>query len=115
MRSYAAYSCIEDGLSSGAVLIIAHTVKEAKWLASQTYLSAYCEYFDLRVRWLRDESLLALADQDKLAQDVAHVVTDPVACESCKLWGYGVDADGNCRYCDSAAGEVLVDLLKKVQ
>ena len=112
MKPYIAYSRAEP--EGGSILIIANTAKEARLLA---WRSGECwnvdEWFDQAARWLRDKSILALADQDKLAAGIAHVVTDPLACESCGLWGCGIEEDGTCLWCDRWAGTLLAETIRK--
>ena len=113
MRAYSAFSR-SAGPQEGAVLVVAHTARAAKRIAWPLWLCWNMDdYTDLAMRWLRDENLLALADQDKLAAGIEHAVDSPLGCQSCKLWGYGVDADGACCHCGEPAGELLVKTLRR--
>ena len=54
--------------------------------------------------------LQKVADQAKLAGGEAHVIDSPVVCDHCEFWGFEVDADGRCEYCEEYAGDLLVGL-----
>jgi hypothetical protein len=112
MRAYIGCSR-EGGPEEGALLVITNTVREAKTLAWPE-LSNWFDYFewtDMSIRWLRDEHVMALADQSKLAAGESHVIDSPIGCESCKLWGYDVNPDGTCCGCGQPAGEELIRVL----
>ena len=112
MRTYSAYSSAE-GPREGAILVIANTAREAKNLAWKSgELFNVDEWTDLAVRWLRDEHIIKLADQIKLAAGQSHVVADPLACMSCERWGYEVDDAGFCCDCGEWAGLVLGEVMK---
>lgn len=113
MRAYMGYSR-GMGPQEGAVLVIANTAREAKPLAWGAWgLFDVDEYTDIAIRWLRDDHIMALADQKKLAADEPHVIDSPVGCKSCELWGCGVRNDGTCCYCDGPAGDELVRIIEK--
>lgn len=113
MRAYKAYSkSVENDESSS--LVIANTAKEAKALA---WKSGECRnverWTDLAVKWLRDEFVFALADQEKLATGEPHVVGDALlVCQACDWWGWDVDSEGTCCWCGEYAGDVLVGVLR---
>lgn len=90
----------------GAVLVFAHSAREAKPLAFGC-LGAWFEtdYIDTRVRRLRGDHayLLTLADQDKLSAGAAHVIDDPPSCQSCNRWGTPLSADMRCADCEAEA------------
>ena len=83
MRPYIAFSRY-GGAPEGAILVFAYTAKEARRLAWQ---SGEClnvdEWIDLAVRWKRDKSIYALADQEKLQAGLPHIISDPAGCASC--------------------------------
>lgn len=110
LKAYMAYSR-GLGPEEGAMLVIAHNTREAKRMAWPVLGDwGSDEYTDLAVRLLRDDHVLALADQQKLAAGEPHVVDSPTVCDACEFWGYAVDADGYCAYCDEYAGDLLVGL-----
>lgn len=92
------------GSSEGAVLIFAHTVKEAKkigwYICSDMMVD---EYIDMAVNRLRNEDYLyAQADQEKLDNSIAHVIDNPKICIECETWGSSpIGDDGFCDTCRS--------------
>ncbi len=102
MKPYMAYSR-EVGSCEGAVLVFAHTVKEAK-IEAWGIVSDYCtdEYTDMAVTWLKDRGfLLSQADPVKLAKGIPHIIESPILCKSCNLWGYKLNEQGYCEDCQS--------------
>lgn len=111
LKPYMAYSR-SSGAEEGAALVIAHHIREAKkmvWPVLRNWCAGI-EFTDLAVRLLRDSHFLALADQAKLAAGEPHVIDSPVVCDHCEFWGFEVDADGRCAYCEEYAGDLLVGL-----
>ncbi len=112
MKPYMAFSR-HDGPVEGAILVIANTAKEARWLAWQ---SGDCQnvenWLDQAVKLIRDKTIMALANQDKLARNESHVVWSPVGCKSCGYWGAGITADNLCCECNEFPGDELVHCLK---
>lgn len=109
MKPYVAFSRAV-GAEEGAILVIAHTSREAKKLAWQ---SGDCwnidGWTDLAIKLIRDCNLMPLADQEKIKRDIAHVVNQPAECENCHLWGAGLDCDGGmCSRCGEPPGERLI-------
>lgn len=112
MKTYIAYSS-SAGPTEGTILVIANTARKAKNLAWKSgELFNVDEWTDLAVRWLRDEYIMRLADQVKLAAGEPHVVAEPLACESCKAWGCEVDDNGICCGCGQWAGLALGEVMK---
>jgi hypothetical protein len=90
------------GSSEGAVLIFAHTAKEAKkvfWKACGGEIVE--EYIDARVVWLKDRPWLFLEiDLNKSAAAEAHVVVSPLSCARCETWGTSrIGDNGLCESC----------------
>lgn len=86
----------------GAVLVFAHTAKEARKLAYPFIESWFdnIEWIDMRAQRLRGkEHLYAEADQEKLKAGIPHVIESPRSCRSCCLWGSVIGEDGLCEYC----------------
>lgn len=110
MKPYMAYSR-HEGAIEGAILVIAATVKAAKKLAWGRCFNVD-DWTDLTVRLIRDESVLALADQDKLTAGIPHVIDDPLYCQACEIWGEGITLENRCCYCDEYPGDALVQRLK---
>ncbi len=102
MKPYMAYSR-EGGSCEGAILVFAHTVKEAKREAWGTVGEFFTdEYTDMAVNLLRDRDfLLEQADPIKLAQGIPHIIDSPITCEACNLWGYKLNELGYCEDCQS--------------
>lgn len=111
VKPYMAFSRF-DGPEEGAVLVLAQTAKEARRLAWQ---SGEClnvhDWIDLAVRWIKDATITALANQDKLKASVSHVVGSPAGCDACGYWGVGVTLEGLCCRCNQPPGEILICLL----
>ena len=101
LKSYMGYSR-GAGSEEGAVLIFAHSVKEARkvgWNKLGSDLTD--EYIDFAARlirkapWLREE-----ANAIKLANDEAHVIDNPKSCVECEKWGvYPIGEDELCEEC----------------
>ena len=90
-----------SGSEDGAVLIFAHTAKEARvvgWIAGGDILTD--DYSDFTANLLRNhEHLFACADQAKIKQDIPHMVMEPPFCAECGMWGDVIGADGLCDGC----------------
>lgn len=113
LKAYMACSRAE-GPVEGAILVIAHTWREARDMAWE---SGECfnveDWLDQAVYVLRDPTRgLALADQEKLRMRIPHIVTQPAHCESCDAWGMGLDSDGACGNCGENPGGKLVELIR---
>ncbi len=102
------------GPAEGAVLVVAHHIREAKKMVYPELLLWGAEYADIRVRLLRDsQHMMALADQKKLDASEPHVIDSPTVCDYCEYWGYGLEADGRtCPHCEQYAGDLLVKLYR---
>jgi len=100
MKAYMGHS-ITAGAEEGAILIFAHNCKEARKIGfpDATYLFG-SDWIDFRVKWLKQEAkwLLTQADQEKLKNDIPHVIDNPNICTICELWGSPM-VDGICADC----------------
>ncbi len=114
MKPYVAFSRAA-GSEEGAILVIAHTSREAKKLAWQSGEVWNIDgWIDLAVKLIiEDHNSMPLADQEKIKGDIAHVVSEPVACENCELWGVGLDRDDMCSRCGDPPGERLIKAIAK--
>lgn len=102
LRMYMGYSA-SGGSSEGAILIFAHTAREARnvgWQVMGDELTGG-EFLDFRAsrirgcEWLRDE-----CDKEKYANDQAHVIRDVKSCEACERWGESpIGLDNLCLEC----------------
>ena len=97
--------CAKDGMQDAAVLIFAHTSKEARYLAfKELYYMVDCEFIETRVLrlWENRPHLLASADKKKYDNDEAHAIDDPGGCSDCCLWGedYIIQENGKCWDCN---------------
>ena len=104
LNMYMGYA--KDGMEDGAVLIFAHTSKEARYLAyKELQYMVDCEFIEARVfrLWGNPQHLLASADKKKYENDKAHVIDDPGGCSNCCLWGedYIIEENGQCIFCNS--------------
>lgn len=101
LKPYMGYSQ-SGGSSEGAILIFAHTAKEAKAIGYGCIMGYFTdEYTDVAVNLIRNgDYLLKQAEPDKLKRDIPHYIFDPVICKVCKLWGTGELNDrGICPNC----------------
>lgn len=101
LKPYMGYSR-SGGSAAGAVLIFAHTAREAKKLAFPE-LKGWCdgqEWIDVAVRKLKKEYLYAEADLEKLKNNIPHVIYSPtITCKQCECWGLELNGDGICTNC----------------
>lgn len=106
MNMYMGFSS-SMGPQEGAVLIFAHTAREAKkigWPAVSSFFTM--EYTDMGVRRITDSHgwLWNEANQDKLRNDVPHVNDNPHSCKRCEMWGHAeILENGFCEDCNSNA------------
>ena len=105
LKVYMGYDNL-GGSSEGAILIFAHTAREAKKVAwnSYSFIQEICdgEYINLRVRLERNANhLFKEANQDKLKADEPHVIESPTTCNGCELWGYELNKEGYCEDCQA--------------
>ncbi len=109
MKPYVAFSRAA-GSEEGAILVIAHTSREAKKLAWQSGEVWNSDgWTDLAIKLIiEDHNSMPLADQEKINRDIAHTVSEPVACENCDLWGSGLDCDGMCSWCGEPPGADMI-------
>lgn len=92
------------GSAEGAGLIFAHNSREAKKLAYGILTSWYGiemdSWIDTRTNLIRNSDFLYKeADQEKLANGIAHVIESPKICNRCEHWGYELDESGICTDC----------------
>lgn len=100
LKPYMGYSR-GGGSEEGAVLIFAHTAREAKKLAFEE-LKGWCddqEWIDVAVKRLKGEWLYAETDQEKLKNNIPHVIDSPTGCRRCELWGVKLNEKGICEDC----------------
>lgn len=97
MNMYMGYE--KDSISECAVLIFAHTAREAKrlcWPVIRDYCNLLSgDYPDLRVTRLRDHEWL----RSEARHDYPHVIDNPQGCESCCQWGSSEIVEGLCQDC----------------
>lgn len=101
MKAYMAYCC-SDGPEQGAVLVFAHTQREARRISYPVLSNFTCaEWIDTTATLIKDSAyLFTCADQKKLVEDVPHVIDNPPSCVRCERWGTGpLDASGVCEEC----------------
>jgi hypothetical protein len=48
---------------------------------------------------MKGDHLYKEADQEKLEQNIPHVIEDPAACKTCEMWGSPIDENGFCSQC----------------
>lgn len=82
-----------DDPSEGAILVFAHTSKEARSLA-WPHICEWGDYIDLRVRRMREHMQHLMSFYDP-----AHpVIDDMPTCPVCEMWGAPIREAG-CDYC----------------
>lgn len=92
----------ESPEDSGAVLIFANTLREAKRMFTREWHgSMFDEYTEARVSWLRGKDwLFKEANKSKLSCNIPHIVDSPKVCKACECWGKSeLDAEGYCTEC----------------
>jgi hypothetical protein len=102
MKAYMVFSRFA-GSEEGAALVFAHNSREAKkvgWNGIGSDL-ANNDFTDLAVRLIRNgDWLFAEGDQDKLNQDIPHIIESPKCCNNCQMWGESpLDKGGMCQGC----------------
>ena len=101
MKAYMGYSR-NAGSAFCAVLVFAHSTKEAKPLAWKSLrdFSAVEQYTDLAVKRIRHpSSVFREANLLKLSKGIAHVIENPASCKCCGQWGTELDKYGYCESC----------------
>lgn len=115
LKPYMAFSR-NAGPHDGAILVIAHTARQARLLAWQ---SGDClnveDWLDQAVLLLKGNSPLVLADQTKLRSNEPHVIDCPAHCQECELWGCGITVDNLCAHCNCPPGDKLLGLYHSYQ
>jgi len=90
------------GSREGAVLIFANNCKEARKIGFRFIQSWFdTEWIDMKAKWLKKdyEYLNIQADQEKLKNNIPHVIDSPKTCPVCEIWG-GVIREDGCSFCD---------------
>lgn len=109
LKPYMAFSR-EEGPQEAAVLVLAHTAKEARKLAWRAGEPPNVDgWIDQAVLLIRNKTVLLLANQEKLAAGEPHIVRDPIICQSCGLWGSGLDSRQLCAHCGGFPGAALLE------
>ena len=96
------YMACDGDSEQGAVLVFAHTAREAKKVGWPAITGWACdaEYTDLRVLLIRDKPhLFEDADKVMLVADKAHANDNPTSCPNCGMWGAKINKDGICEDC----------------
>ena len=104
LNMYMGYA--KDEMSDCAVLIFAHTSKEARYLAfKELQYMVDCEFTGARVHrlWENRPHLLESANKKKYDNDEPHAIDDPGGCNNCCFWGedYIIEENGKCVFCNS--------------
>lgn len=89
------------GSENGACLIFAHSIKEAKPLAFGI-VSMWCgiDYIDTGCNLIKGVAVFQYADQEKLKNNIPHVIESPPVCKFCNLWsGDGLNENELCPDC----------------
>jgi hypothetical protein len=110
LKPYMAYSRLY-GFQEGAILVIAHTAKEARKLAWGHCFNVD-EWID-QTATLIDQNVLILADQEMVNVGQSHIIEYPEYCTDCQLWGCGLTEDNLCANCNQFPGDKLIERYKR--
>jgi hypothetical protein len=108
--------CYQDEPHEGAILIFAHTAKEAKkvgWNEPSWIRDAVDSYLDFRVTLIKNApSIFKDGVQEKLLLNIPHVNESPASCKECGLWGMELNLKALCDSCeDDEMVEVTISAL----
>ena len=84
-------------------MIFAHTAREAKKVGFNGIGADISgdEFIDFGVLLIKDADWLwQEADEEKLLNDIPHVIDDPTVCKGCEVWGIELLENGYCLDCD---------------
>lgn len=112
LNPYVAYSK-ESCLGEVSVLVFASTSKDARRLISRSSVLEIIvdSYIDLRIKRIENRlDVIPLGDAKKIKAGEPHIVEKPTACNSCGLWGCGVNADNTCGFCGEYVGDELAEI-----
>lgn len=108
LKTYMVYSRFLTP-SEGALLVFAHNVQEARVVGWQATSGADLtdDYLDFGACAMKGRDwLFAEANQEKLSQDIPHLVWDIKSCDECEKWGHSpIGDDGLCDECRENAAE----------
>lgn len=94
------------GSNEGAVLIFAHTAKEARVLMYRDWSNIISDgWLDTAVCLLHNRLLYEYADSDKILLDKPHIIDNPPSCRICYQWGYKLNEDDVCEVCLEERGD----------
>ena len=95
------------GTEEGAVLIFAHTSKEARKISASTLMDMMVsDYCDVAVKLLeKDDFLYDQGNKDFLTKNIPHVIDSPIVCKECQLWGYELNEVALCEDCQDKIDE----------
>ena len=91
------------GKQEGACLIFAFTARKARkyaWFILRDWMLVD-EWIDVRATLMRNKDFIyATGNQEKLKNNIPHVIDSPKTCNSCELWGNELDEEsGLCEDC----------------
>lgn len=100
LKPYMGYSRA-GGSHEGAVLIFAHSGREAKRISWSTICDLFTggDFTDVAVRRLYRIHLFEYVDHSLFEQNKPHIIESPPVCKNCELWGDRLNADGMCDSC----------------
>ena len=93
---------VSEGMpEEAAILVFAHTAREAKRVGFPCIRSwnADVEWVDIQASKLVGDYLFKDANQAKLAADIPHCNDTPTSCKECGNWGMPLNIDGYCEGC----------------
>lgn len=95
--------CYRDEPQEGAILIFAHTAKEAKkvgWSEPSWIRDSIDSFLDFRVTLIKNNpDILKDGNHEKLSNNIPHVNDSPTSCKGCGLWGKVLNEKGLCDIC----------------
>ena len=86
------------GAAEGAILVFAHTVKEARKIGWKTgWLKDLCdgEWIDLQAYKINSEPWI----MKQAKSEEPHSIEIPETCHDCLMWGFELDEKGLCESC----------------
>jgi hypothetical protein len=100
LKAYIAYA--NDEPVDGAILVMAHSWKEAKRLSYSWVMGELCVlYTEVTVQWIKnpENSILRSVNKEKYKNNIPHLVNNPISCKECFMWGLELDEDELCCNC----------------
>jgi len=96
------YMAYDGEPEESAILVFAHSVKEAKKIAFPVF-QRWCNdtvWINIRAKQMKDaEHLRIEGDKDLMEKNIPHYNDDPTVCKQCEYWGQPINKNGICERC----------------